>query len=72
MSCFHQEIISMVVQYIMKKKRNIIEKRIPLRHFLKKYFLFILNIKEIQQKVKIHELKNIKSFSSLGHGPKER
>ena len=44
-----------------------------LRHFLKTYFLFILDILKIQRKVKFMSLKisyNNISFSSLEYGPK--
>ena len=47
------------------------KKSIYVTSFPKKYFVFILNmINRNSMESQIHELKNIKSFSSLKHGPK--
>ena len=63
MSCFHYEIIYMVLYRLFSTVDEILRKKVStLRHFLKQYFLFNLNIIEIQQKIKFMSLNISKVF----------
>ena len=71
MSCFHWEIIYMVLHRLFKTVDEILwKKSIHFTPFSKEicYIYFEHNRNSIESK--IHELKNIKSFSPLEHGPK--
>ena len=63
MSCFHYEIICMVLYKLFSTVSEILGRKVStLRQFLKQYFLFNLDIIEIQQNIKFMSLNISKAF----------
>ena len=61
----------MVLHRLFRTVDKILWKKIStFRQFLKKYFLLYFEHSRNSIESEIHELKNIKSFSSLDYGPK--